>query len=105
MKDTEIAPTLIYRTAPDKVELVALKYRGAWTPVVFMSPEQAEAFRSDWDLYPESEGFSVKDVEVDELQAIIEVWRYEHVAFCEPDRVSYLTSDNFIRIFEEIAAL
>jgi hypothetical protein len=72
--------------------------------LVFMNPEQAEQFRGlnpGW--HPESEGFSVKAVEVDELEATIEVWGYEYVALCgpEPDRVSYLKSADFIGILEE----
>jgi hypothetical protein len=107
VESAEIMPTLIYRAVSDNVQIVVLEHRGVESLLVFMSPEQAEAFRSDTDLYPGSEGFSVTTIGIAELRAIIEVWEYKKVALRgpEPGKVIYLESDDFIEILKEQAEL
>ncbi len=99
----QIAPTLIYRAPPGKIELAGLEHRGEWAALVFMSPEQAEEFRGKTGSYPESEGFRVTSVDAEELRVIIGVWEYKYVALRGPetDTVSYLESDDFIGMLEE----
>ena len=104
MEDTVlITPTVIRWVGPDKLGLVGMERDGKWALLVWRSPEQAEAFRSETGSYPEAEGFAVVDVDLEDLRAFIDVWEYKHVALRGPeaDTVSFLRSDDFLRWLQE----
>jgi hypothetical protein len=101
-----VSPTIIKRArlAEDKLDVVGLPddETGERALLVFMNPEQADTFRADTGSYPASEGFGVRKVNRDGLEAICEVWGYKRVALRgpEPEAVSVLEAEEFIGMLE-----
>ena len=107
-----MTPTIVRRVCRDEdgrdvaLEIVSVPHEGTGGEalVVFMNPEQAEAWRVEHDCYPASEGFKVVNVDVDGLKSIFEVWGFEAVALWgpEPDIVSDFGTGEFVAMLESV---
>jgi hypothetical protein len=110
VRDTiELTPTINRRVshAERKLQVVSVPYEetDGRALLVFMNPEEAEAFRTQTGSYPASEGFEVGAIDVEGLKAILAVWGFEHVALWgpEPDTVSYFGADDFASMLESVS--
>ncbi len=113
MEDTiYLTPTIVRRVRPCEdgrdvaLGVLNVPHRETGEPMilVFMNPEQAEAWRVEDGRYPTSEGFKVVAVDVEGLKAISEVWGFAHVALWgpEPDTVSDFSVDRFLEMLEGV---
>ena len=73
--------------------------------IVFRSEEEAEKFRADTGLYPESEGFKAIGVDHEQLAAFLRVHECTHVGMPEPwgegGGVDRFKAEDFIGVLEE----
>ena len=98
-----ITPTLIFRVASGRIEIVDVLVDGERALLVFMNPEQAETFRRETGCYPESEGFKVSAVHPGGVQSIAEAASLAHVALRGPesDAVNIFDAVTFGEILAE----